>query len=219
VVRVLDERVREIPALAYSWFDPATGGFETTHSRPIALSVGRAEVVGAEDAIAEAPADDGEPLREPGGEMAREGTTPARDLAFTGADLAIERDPALVLRDARSGWGSAVLPGGLYAGAALLVGLALLDRRRRDVDPEVARRRRGVAEEFRRIRDARGLPAGEAVARAADSALAPVASPAPPPGGTEVRILERRSPWLRIRLANGRDAQVAESSVTRVALD
>ena len=47
VVRVLDEHVREIPALAYSWFDPATGGFETTHSRPIALSVGRAEVIGA----------------------------------------------------------------------------------------------------------------------------------------------------------------------------
>jgi hypothetical protein len=167
VVRVLDERVREIPALAYSWFDPATGGFETTHSRPIALSVGRAEVIGAADVIAEAPADDGELLREPGGEVAREGTTPARDLAFTGADLAIERDPALLLRDARSGWGSAMLPGGLYAGAALLVGLALLDRRRRDVDPEVARRRKGVAEELRRIRHARGLPVGEAVAELA----------------------------------------------------
>jgi hypothetical protein len=167
VVRVLDERVREIPALAYSWFDPATGGFETARSRPIALSVGRAEVIGAEDVIAEAPADEGELLREPGGEMAREGTTPGRDLAFTGADLAIERDPELLLRDARSGWGSALLPGSLYAGAVLLVGLALLDRRRRDVDPEVARRRKGVAEELRRIRGARGLPAGEAAAELA----------------------------------------------------
>jgi tetratricopeptide (TPR) repeat protein len=69
------------------------------------------------------------------------------------------------------------------------------------------------------VRDEAVVTAGEAVARAADSSLAPVAFPAPLPGGTEVRILERRSPWLRIRLANGRDAWVAESSVTRVALD
>lgn len=169
VVRVLDERVREIPALAYSWFDPATGGFETARSRPIALSVGHAEVIGAADVIAEAPADDGELPREPGAERPPEAATPARDLAFTGADLAIERDPALLLRDARSGWGGAVLPGGLYAGTALLVGLALVDRRRRDVDPELARRRKRVAEELRRIRHARGLPAGEAVAELADA--------------------------------------------------
>jgi tetratricopeptide (TPR) repeat protein len=53
-------------------------------------------------------------------------------------------------------------------------------------------------------------------ARAADSALAPLALPDPLPAGTEVSILERRSPWLRVRLANGRDAWVAESSTTRV---
>jgi SH3-like domain-containing protein len=33
----------------------------------------------------------------------------------------------------------------------------------------------------------------------------------------EVETLEQRSPWLRIRLANGREAWVSESSVTRVA--
>jgi hypothetical protein len=32
----------------------------------------------------------------------------------------------------------------------------------------------------------------------------------------ELRIVEVRSPWLRVRLANGRDAWVAESSVARV---
>ena len=59
--------------------------------------------------------------------------------------------------------------------------------------------------------------ADETVARAADSALAPSTLPAPLPGGVEVRILERRSPWIRIRLANGRDAWVAESALTTVA--
>ena len=49
VVRVLDERVEEIPGLAYSWFDPKTQTYETTRSRPIALSVRSAQVVGAGD--------------------------------------------------------------------------------------------------------------------------------------------------------------------------
>jgi tetratricopeptide (TPR) repeat protein len=57
----------------------------------------------------------------------------------------------------------------------------------------------------------------ETVARAADSALAPSTLPAPLPGGVEVRILERRSPWIRIRLANGRDAWVAESALMTVS--
>jgi len=65
--------------------------------------------------------------------------------------------------------------------------------------------------------DAAVVTADEVVARAADSALAPSALPAPLPGGTEVRILEARPPWLRVRLANGRDAWVSESAVTAVS--
>lgn len=57
----------------------------------------------------------------------------------------------------------------------------------------------------------------ETVARAADSTFAPSLLQAPLPGGTEVRVLERRSPWLRIRLANGRDVWIAESSVAPVS--
>jgi len=75
-----------------------------------------------------------------------------------------------------------------------------------------------VAVDFRGARlDEAVVIADEAVARAADSALAPSTLPAPLPGGVEVRILERRSPWTRIRLANGRDAWVAESALMTVA--
>ena len=56
----------------------------------------------------------------------------------------------------------------------------------------------------------------EVVARAADSALAPSALPEPLPAGVELRVLDRRPPWLRVRLANGRDAWLTESSVTLV---
>lgn len=58
--------------------------------------------------------------------------------------------------------------------------------------------------------------ADEVLARSADSALAALAFSDPLPGGTEVAVLEVRSPWTRIRLANGRDAWVNESSVVKV---
>jgi len=64
-----------------------------------------------------------------------------------------------------------------------------------------------------RQRDAAVLTAEETVARAADSVLAPGALPEPLPGGTEVQVLEPRPPWLRVRLANGRDAWVQGSSL------
>lgn len=60
------------------------------------------------------------------------------------------------------------------------------------------------------------LVADETLARAADSALAPQTLPAALPSGVEVEILERRSPWLRIRLSNGRDAWVPESAATPI---
>ncbi len=60
------------------------------------------------------------------------------------------------------------------------------------------------------------VTAEEVVARAADSALAPSPYSAPLPGGTELRMLEQRSPWVRVRLANGSDAWVSETSITPV---
>ena len=65
-------------------------------------------------------------------------------------------------------------------------------------------------------RDEAVVTVSEAVARAADSSLAPSAFPQPLPAGVELRILEERAPWLRVRLANGRDAWLNRSSVTRI---
>ena len=56
----------------------------------------------------------------------------------------------------------------------------------------------------------------EVVARAADSPVAPSAFPQPLPSGVEVRILEQRPPWVRVRLANGRDAWLPGSSLASV---
>ena len=59
----------------------------------------------------------------------------------------------------------------------------------------------------------------EVAARAADSAFAPSLFPAPLPEGTEVRVLENRAPWMRVRLANRRDVWVRESSLAPVRPD
>ena len=58
--------------------------------------------------------------------------------------------------------------------------------------------------------------AREVVARSADSIHAPARFARPLPTGTEVEILESRGEWLRVALANGREAWVRASSVAIV---
>ncbi len=61
------------------------------------------------------------------------------------------------------------------------------------------------------------VTAPEAVARAADSVHAQLRFSQPLPAGTELRILERRAGWLRVGLANGREAWITASSASPVA--
>jgi len=191
-VRVLDNSVREIPALDYSWFDAATRRFETTRSRPIALSVGAAEIIGAgavqrrsdpngladtdgsnrPGASSSSSGSDGSPRGEGTAGPARSGS-----LALTGADLAVERSPDVLLRDDRASGSNVAALGGLYALGLAFVGLAAFDRRRRDVDPEVAARRSGLTRARREVEAALALPerdAAEALGRALRTMLASV---------------------------------------------
>ena len=54
-VRVRSAEVREIPPIAFSYFEPSTGDYRTVTSQPVALSVGAGQLVGAADVVA-APA-------------------------------------------------------------------------------------------------------------------------------------------------------------------
>jgi hypothetical protein len=161
VVRVLDERVREIPAMSYSWFDAQQGAYQTTRSRPIALSVRPAEVVAAEDVFSAEAKEQEEPE-----EVEERG---AESFTLTGADLAIERDASILLRDRRRGPKGPWMPVALYAGTSLLVLAALFDRRRRDVDPALLRRRKLLEGERARLRGAAKLPGDRAVVEIAQS--------------------------------------------------
>ena len=152
VVRVIDPSVQEIPAIAYSWFDMESGTYQTTYSRPIALSVTGAEMVRAQDVFSSAAAREKQSLE--GRTALREEGAPeasASRLRVTGADLAIERDATKLLRHdgqrAAVGW----VLGGLYGIPLILVLVAWLERRRASIDPEVLRRRKALKTEHRRI--------------------------------------------------------------------
>jgi tetratricopeptide (TPR) repeat protein len=89
---------------------------------------------------------------------------------------------------------ASLLPGLVFCALIASIGL----------DPAAAARHDGV------------VVAREVVARSADSIHAPARFARPLPTGTEVKILETRDPWLRIALANGREAWVRASSVAIV---
>jgi hypothetical protein len=182
VVRVLDEAVREVPALEYAWFDPASERFQTTRSRPIALSVRAAQVIGAAQVESQEPPTATVPL-DPA-------TTPnARSaLVLTGADLAIERDPARLLQAASSGTGDRWVVAVLYAATFLVLLAATLDRRRRNVDPALAARRRRVREQLQRVRAAAAHPAATATAELA-SALRQLRAELPETNSQELEAL------------------------------
>ncbi len=175
VVRVENERVREIPALEYSFFDTATQSFETVRSRPIALSVGMADVVDAEDVVSgDSPT--GDDLAEsalPSPAEAQRGGDPGREipssLSLSGADLSIERNLASLERSAGSGPGGRAVLSGLYLISSAMLGLVLVDRRRRSVDPDVLRIRALLTAQEKRIHAAAGQPGAVGVREVADA--------------------------------------------------
>ncbi|MCR9094143.1 MAG: BatD family protein [bacterium] len=137
-LRVLDANVREVPALEYAWFDAKTRRFETTTTRPIALSVGAAQVIGADDvdrgagALVTSSASgeaDGDPAGTPSSPERRD------SFAASGANLAIELQPARVLDGGRRVAGAGVEVPAIYALSVALLGFAVLDARRRRRDP------------------------------------------------------------------------------------
>ncbi|MBF0422117.1 MAG: BatD family protein [Magnetococcales bacterium] len=163
MVRVLREGVREIPPITYSWFDPQKGQYETTRSRPIALSVGAAKVVSAQDVVRgqgegekhDAPplvAASSQPTPSPhppgtvpsgGGDRVNSGESPRDDSATrVDADLAVERDVDVLLGQSGTAWLSRLLVWLGYLGGLGLLGYAAWWKRRSKVDPEKTRRQK-----------------------------------------------------------------------------
>ena len=162
VIRVKSENVDAIPALGFSYFDPVAGEFETVFSRPIALSVRPARVIGAADVVApREPREPGSGVDPSADPAAREGGASTagglRDL-----DLSIVADPADLLAAPPAG-GGVVIPLACYMLSGGLLGLAWVLRRRADEDPAIGRLRAELREQWERVDRASGGSGRDAV--------------------------------------------------------
>ena len=180
-VRVSEESVAEIPALAYSWFDPATETYHTARSKPIALRVMPAQVVGAGDVVSSSQTAENSPSMDDSdeGDEPREVASAAPNspaYSLSGADLAIEPLAGAVLRNSGSWTNSLPLQLGIYGAGFLLIAVALVDRRRKDVDPAVIARRRNIRHQQERIARAARLSRKEAASEIAEAMRALVAA-------------------------------------------
>jgi hypothetical protein len=147
VIRVNNASVSEIPPIEFAWFDPEAVAFHSQSSRPIALSVKDARIVGAGDVVRNIP-DEGETPA--AGDVANNPSAaqgPASPLrptfTLTGADLAIERGLSKLSSSGRSElWQWAC-----YGLGLLFLGVATARRSRGEVDPKLAALRKALLEE------------------------------------------------------------------------
>jgi hypothetical protein len=174
-LRVLSDAVREIPSLAYSWFDPELGAYQTARSRPIALSVRPAQVISADDVVATTRAEPGGGREDPATDDEPSATQKRGSISLIGADLSIERSAAELMRRNSTARGLQI---GGYGGSLLVLLSAIWLRRRADVDPELQRRRQVYASQRKRLQAARTLPRREALTEMA-AALREVVAAAP----------------------------------------
>jgi hypothetical protein len=170
-VRVQDETVSELPALAYSWFDPTDESYHTVHSKPIALRVMPAQIVGSADVVGSINSKTSKKRKPDDQQVAATGTgaNGAASTSLTGADLAIETDSGVLLRDVRGAFGGLATQGFLYVAGLVLIGIAVLERKRRDIPRDVIEKRNQLRAERNRITSSRSQPkkqAAESVATA-----------------------------------------------------
>jgi hypothetical protein len=165
-VRVQDESVSEIPALAYSWFDPEDESYHTIRSKPIALRVMPAQIVSSADVVGSTTSTTGKLGSQTGQSVAAaspvNGSALGTSSSQTGADLAIETDSGALLRDSRGAFGGLASQGLLYLAGLVVIGIAILDRKRRDIPREVIEKRNQLRSERNRISGARSQPKKEA---------------------------------------------------------
>ena len=156
-VRVLHDGVREIPPIELAWFDPDASSYRSVQSRPIALSVRRAEVVTATDVVrSQSPRNAPKGSSTPGDSPAPHTTPrpapgqPTRRAEFIlqHADLAIVTDTERLRRPKASVLAQWPGQAAAYTLAVLLLAGGLYFRRQRTVDKALLE---NIAEGKRRL--------------------------------------------------------------------
>lgn len=153
-VRAKQEGTDQIPAIQFSWFDPKTEQYQTTMSKPIALQVMEAQVVSAAGVFSGA---------KPENQSGSGKTSPLpQSLSLVGANLAIQRDPSVLMGSGNAVTSQSWLLTTLYvAGLAAIAGAILLQRNSAK-DPEIARKKAQKRELLQKVSHAMSMPHQEA---------------------------------------------------------
>ena len=171
-IRVLDTLVDEIPRLAFSWFNPQTETYQTTHSAPIALRVEDANLVTAADVVSHTAKTSSKTEPHEVDKPLNSETTPSITGAATSihdADLSIELNTHHLITEQHSQVNHALAQVACYLGGLAFLTFAVWDRQRRQIDPDIARRCKILREHQRQIQSANGMPREVAAKRIADS--------------------------------------------------
>ena len=161
-VRANEESVEQIPPLAFSWFDPEQQRFQTTRSDAIAMQVLPARVISSADVVGAISSAEKSSAGSDAGDSSN------RTLSFSGANLAIQKDPAVLLAIAAAtgnGWWKNGL---IYLCGIAAVMLAMRWQRMSDRDPVEVEREQRFRSIRQQLRDAAGLSGADAARRTAE---------------------------------------------------
>ncbi len=187
-IRPKSKKVTAIPPIAFSYFNPEKGTYETIHSREIALSVEGSAVVGASDVVSAAGTKTAGAGKPSGGAGKPAGSGSPRSLGLVGADLSLS-NRADTLRAVLSTDAIRPLLFALYFLPLLVLAVRLWQVRtgaRRAEHSEVKRRLREVERE---LEAAKKAPARDAAPRIV-SALRALARTVDRPAGERISVIE-----------------------------
>lgn len=167
-VRVKDPAVDQIPAIAFSWFDPSSESYQTALSKPIALQVRDAQRISAADVVsANRPPDTAENTQPSPSASATEAATKA--MSFVGANLAIEKNVAKLMVASSGVLQSKQAPAVLYSLGLLSLVAGFAIRRRAVDDSGAAEQKQRLRAVRKRIQAAKSLPTRKAAEEIAAS--------------------------------------------------
>ena len=134
-VRVVDPAVNQIPAIAYSWFDPSVGDYQTALSEPRSITVSAAKRVSANDVVSAVPkssdspkGNDSSPNAAPPGQSDSLG-----NVNLAGADLSINIDATELAQPATNS--NDILQLAMYAFGLTVLGVSVMGRYRQTSSP------------------------------------------------------------------------------------
>lgn len=164
-VRVKDKSVTQIPQLTFSWFNPVKANFESATSSPIALQVYEGKRIRSEDVVSAATSN----KRSSENETKSSSPTRSDSPSLIGANLAIEKDPTLLLATYSTNSASNFLIYGLYLIGLLSIVGALVFRARGDSDSELSHKKTARTQLSKQIHSAKSLGQKESAEQIADA--------------------------------------------------